>query len=340
MVAARLAGMAERDTSGPATRTTCTPSESRPSPGCRRPAIGSCSPSRPSPRPKDGYRRSVWSVPTDGSEPARRLTIGAKQDSSAAVLAGWSDARVPVRSAAGRRGAAGCARRPRGRRPGPPPAARSARRGPPSDRPAAWRRRDLAWSPDGRRLAVLSASQAVDAEGGRPASGQGAPKPPPGSPPLVRLPLHRSAPVDVQRRPGSSTARRAPALDRRRRDRRGASADRPPGPDRGPGLVAGRPRIAFATNLAADRDLGWYSDIHVVDVRTGARDPGHRRARLLRRSRPGCPTAGRSRSSGTASRPPPAAGPTSGCSRPTARTMARGWTEPVGAARPDARGSG
>ena len=30
-------------------------------------------------------------------------------------------------------------------------------------------------------------------------------------------------------------------------------------------------RIAFATNLAADRDISWRSDIHVVDVRTGAR---------------------------------------------------------------------
>ena len=31
---------------------------------------------------KDGYRMSIWLVPADGSAPARRLTLGARRDTS------------------------------------------------------------------------------------------------------------------------------------------------------------------------------------------------------------------------------------------------------------------
>jgi len=216
---------------------------------------------------KDGYRRSVWSVPTDGSEPARRLTIGAKQDTSprfspdGRTLAFLSDRRLTVEELPGA---------PDDREDGvqvhllPLTLPGEARRL--TDLPRGVT--DVAWAPDGRRLAVLSASRAADVKADARLRGKAA-KPAPGLPPLSdyhyidRLQsmsngrgfVYGSVPqlwiVDAE----TGAARRLTDLPSRIED------------------VAWSPdgkRIAFATNLAANRDLGWYSDVHVVDVQTGA----------------------------------------------------------------------
>ena len=128
----------------------------------------------------------------------------------------------------------------------------------------------LAWSPNGRQIAVLSASRSVDPKADARLRGKGAPKPPPGAPPesdyhyIDRLSSMSNGAgfiygqieqlwiVDVE----TGAARRLTDLPARIEDLAWS-------PD-------GR-RIAIATNLAADRDISWGSDIHVVDVRTGAR---------------------------------------------------------------------
>ena len=46
---------------------------------------------------KDGYRTSLWVAPADGAAPARQLTAGARNDTLAALVARWADARLPLR---------------------------------------------------------------------------------------------------------------------------------------------------------------------------------------------------------------------------------------------------
>jgi acylaminoacyl-peptidase len=218
---------------------------------------------------RDGYRRAVWIVPADGSAPARRLTIGSKHDHhprfspDGRTLAFLSDRRLAVEE-----------------EPGAPDDREDAAQVHllPLDRPGEARRlTDLprgveafALSPDGRRLAVLSASRGADAKEDARLRGKPARKPEPGSPPLSdyhyidRLQsmangagfVYGSLPqlwiVDAD----TGEARRLTDLPARLDD------------------IAWSPdgrRIAFAADLAADRDLGWHSDVHVVDVRTGAR---------------------------------------------------------------------
>ena len=218
---------------------------------------------------KDGYRRSLWIVPTDGSAPARQLTIGAKQDRAprfspdGRTLAFLSDRRLAVEEL-----------------PGAPDPREDVVQVHllPLDRPGEARRLTdlprgvdaLAWSPNGRQIAVLSASRSVDPKADARLRGKGAPKPPPGAPPesdyhyIDRLSSMSNGAgfiygqieqlwiVDVE----TGAARRLTDLPARIEDLAWS-------PD-------GR-RIAIATNLAADRDISWGSDIHVVDVRTGAR---------------------------------------------------------------------
>ena len=58
---------------------------------------------------RDGYRHAIWIVPTDGSGPARQLTLGAKHDRQARfspdgrTLGFLSDRRVLVEEAAAAR---------------------------------------------------------------------------------------------------------------------------------------------------------------------------------------------------------------------------------------------
>ena len=131
---------------------------------------------------KDGYRHALWIVPTDGGEPARQLTLGAKHDRAAAfspdgrTLAFLSDRRLQVEEEP----AAGD---PKDREDGQqvhllPLGGGEARRL--TDLPrgvdAFW------WSPAGDRLLVSSSSHRATLAADRKARGKTA-APKPGDPP-------------------------------------------------------------------------------------------------------------------------------------------------------------
>ncbi|HEX5828933.1 MAG TPA: S9 family peptidase [Candidatus Limnocylindrales bacterium] len=133
---------------------------------------------------KDGYRLSIWSAPTDGSAPARQLTLGSRTDRGAAIspdgrtLAFVSDRRLYAEE-----------------EPGKPKEAKDrddcfqvhllpldggeARRL--TDLPKGVN--ELAWSPDGRTLAVMSSSLGATEDEDRRKRGR-LPKPKPGETPL------------------------------------------------------------------------------------------------------------------------------------------------------------
>ena len=217
---------------------------------------------------KDGYREALWSVATDGSAPPRQLTIGHKHDTQprfspdGRTLAFLSDRRLAVEELPG----AGEDREDGVQvhllsLDGPGEARRL------TDLPRGVS--GIAWSPDGARLAVLSASLGATVADDARRRGKTGPKPAPGAPPpsdyhyLDRLQsMSNGAGFVYGNLPqvwivGAATgeARRLTDLPSRIRE------------------VAWSPdgtRIAFATNPAADRDLGWNSDVFVVDVEGGA----------------------------------------------------------------------
>ncbi len=133
---------------------------------------------------RDGYRQAIWSAPVDGSEPARRLTLGVRSDGAARIspdgttLAFISDRRLYAEEE--------------------------------PDRPTDAKERDdcfqvfllgldggearrltdlpkgvseFAWSPDGRTLAILTSSLGATIEEDRRKRGRPA-KPKPGETPL------------------------------------------------------------------------------------------------------------------------------------------------------------
>ncbi len=217
---------------------------------------------------RDGYRRALWAVPADGSNPARRLTIGARHDRAARfspdgrTLAFLSDRRLVAEELPGA---------PDDREDGvqvhllPLDGPGEARRLTDLPRGADG----IAWSPDGRRLAVLSASLGATRADDARRRGRSSTPPAPGSPPpsdyhyLDRLrsmlngagfvyPLVRQLwMVDAE----TGEARRLTDLP--------ASAEAPAWSPDGS-------RIAFVADLDRDRDLRWRSDVHVLDVETGA----------------------------------------------------------------------
>ncbi len=217
---------------------------------------------------KDGYRRALWTVPTDGSAPARQLTIGHKQDRQprfapdGRTLAFLSDRRLAVEE-----------------QPGAPDDREDVVQVHllPLDGPGEARRltdlprgvEGFAWSPDGARLAVLSASLAAAAKDDARRRGKTA-KPAPGAPPpsdyhyLDRLQfMFNGAGFIYGRVPAIWIVELATGEARRLTGLPSRIEDLAWSPD-------GR-RLAFATNLAPDRDLGWHSDIHVIDVASGTR---------------------------------------------------------------------
>ncbi len=214
---------------------------------------------------KDGYRSSIWLVPADGSAPARRLTLGARRDTSPR----WSPDGATLAFLSDRSGvlAAGGA----GDQPPDPQAGTDTRGGtqvwllPMSGGEATQLTRlpedaqEIAWSPDGSRLCVASSAT------------------------TLRPPTHRRGPDE------------APARDTRLIDRllyqlngAGFTYDKPPklwvvdaadgatrrltsGTSRD-GQSAWSPdgrRIAFISDRHAARDLSWRTDVYLVDATGG-----------------------------------------------------------------------
>ncbi len=214
---------------------------------------------------KDGYRLSIWLVPTDGSAPGRRLTLGARRD----ICPRWSPdgttlAFLSDRSAVLAAGGAG--------------------EGPAHDDPAAGQRAttqvwllpmaggeasqltrlpesvgELAWSPDGRQLCIVSAATTTDA----PRQRRDADAPPARDARLIdRLQYQlNGAGFTYQRPPNLWVVDIADGAARRLTS--GSSRDGQPAwsPD-------GR-TIAFVSDRHPAPDLTWRTDIYRIDAAGG-----------------------------------------------------------------------
>ena len=187
----------------------------------------------------DGYRTALWLVATDeDGPPPRQLTLGTRHDRhprfspDGSTLAFLSDRRTIVEEEPSR---------------GEAKDREDATQVHllPLDGGEARRLTDLPrgvtgfeWSPDGTRLVVTSPSHAATWEADRRRRGLTAARA--GDAAAVRLPVHRPAPLDAQRRRLHLRPDRPPVA-RRRRDRGREPPDRRAGRRHPAGVVAGRP---------------------------------------------------------------------------------------------------
>jgi dipeptidyl aminopeptidase/acylaminoacyl peptidase len=213
---------------------------------------------------KDGYRSSLWIVPADGSAPPRRLTLGAKRDTAprwspdgrtlaflsdrgAVLAAGGASDRVLPEGIDRDRGATQVWLLPLDGG----EASQLTRLPEDVD--------ELAWSPDGTRLCIVSAAT-------------------------------RPEPVPKRRTPGEPPERDARLIDRLQYmlNGTGFTYDRPPrlwivevatgavrrlttgrSADTQPSWSPDGRRIAFVSNRHPDADLTWRTDLYLVDAEGG-----------------------------------------------------------------------
>ncbi len=214
----------------------------------------------------DGYRHALWTVPADGSAPARQLTIGVKHDRHARfspdgrTLAFLSDRRSALEDP------------PEGVKPGEREDTvqvhllsldgGEARRL--TDLPRGVD--DFGWAPDGKRLVVTTSSRAADREADSRIRGRTSHKP--GTPPpsdyryLDRLGYLYNG---------------AGFIDDREKhlwivDAETGTATRlteGPGAETSPAWSPDGTRIAFVADRRAGRDITFRSNVHVVEVASG-----------------------------------------------------------------------
>jgi len=214
---------------------------------------------------RDGYRHAIWIAPTDGSTPARQLTIGAKHDthprfsSDNEFLAFLSDRRLLVEEDPAA---------PKDREDGTqvyllPLHGGEARRL--TDLPRGVD--DFAWSPDGRSIVVVSASVAATRAEELRRRGRD-PNPRPGEPPPSDYRFTDR--LDYQANGAGFTGDRVSRLWLV--DVESGSAGRLTSRATGESAPAWSPdgrRIAFRTNRRADHDIRTRSAVHVLDLDSG-----------------------------------------------------------------------
>ncbi|MFN2418994.1 MAG: prolyl oligopeptidase family serine peptidase, partial [Candidatus Limnocylindria bacterium] len=213
---------------------------------------------------KDGYRSSLWIAPADAATPARQLTVGAKSDTTprwspdGRTLAFLSD-RGAVLQAGGGGAKPGKAEAPDegGTQVWLLPFADGGEARPLTDLP-----RDvsgISWSPDGRRLCVVSGATSTEPEK--------KPDRRPEDPPLSDTRL-----IDTLAYQFNGTGfihdkfQRLWLVDATSGDAELLTTG--DHHDQDPRWSPDGKRIAFVSDRHRDADLGWRADIHLVDVGT------------------------------------------------------------------------